>query len=125
RCSLNDGGDALESGPGIDRWLREGHEVPCLLPIELHEDEVPELEESSRFGSLDERVLRELFFIELSPLALRTGRESEIARDVREVDEDLGGRTGWAGVRHLPVVVVRAECIEPRVGATGDVGPGG
>ena len=69
----------------------------------------------SRLRAFDERVERELLAIELGPLAGRAVGKAPIARDVREVDEDLRARTARAGVRHLPEVVLVAESVDARV----------
>ena len=123
RFALHDRGDALEARSGIHRRLWERHQRSIGLPIELHEDEVPELEEPSRLRSLDERILREFLALDLGPLALGAGRKRKILGDVREVDKDLGARTAGTRVRHLPEVVVRAESVDARVRESGDLAP--
>src|SRR5882762_5007100 len=65
RFPLHDRGDALEAGSGINRRLRKRNQLTIGLTVELHEDEVPELEEPPSFGSFDERILRELLAIDL------------------------------------------------------------
>src|SRR5688500_17035408 len=59
RFPLHDRGDAVDARPSIDRWLRQRDERAVRLLVELHKDEIPELEESSRFSSFDERILGE------------------------------------------------------------------
>src|SRR5215207_5355699 len=58
-------GDTLEAHSGIDRGFRKRHKRPILLPVELHEHEIPDLEKPSRLCSFDERVGRELLALEL------------------------------------------------------------
>ena len=123
RDALQDRGDALESRARVDRRLRERHERAVRLPVELHEDEVPDLEEPPRLGALDERVGRELAAIQLRPLARRAVGEAEVGREVREVDVDLRARTARARVGHLPEVVLRPEPVDPRVRHAGDLAP--
>src|SRR6266478_7518218 len=125
RFALHNRGDALETGTGIDRRLGKRHQLAIGLPVELHENEVPEFEESPSFGSLDERILGELLAIDLGPFALRPRWNGEIIGDVREIDEDLGARTAWPGISHLPEVVVRAEPVDTRVGKSRDLAPQG
>src|SRR4051812_40224474 len=69
RFALHDCGDALQTGARIDRRLGERDKLPIGLTIELHEDEVPELEEPSGFRTLDERISGEFFAIQLGPLS--------------------------------------------------------
>src|SRR6266566_6535986 len=125
RFALHDRGDALEPRARINRGLRKRHQRSIGLSIELHEDEIPELEEPSRLCSLDERILGELLAHDLGPLALGAGWEGKILGDVREVDEDLGARTTRSRVCHLPEVVVRAESVDARIWETGDLAPKG
>ena len=73
--------------------------------------------------ALDERLERELFAIELGPLAGRAVGKAPVPRDVREVDVDLGARSARAGVGHLPEVVLVAEAVDARVGQSRDLAP--
>src|SRR5690348_13314069 len=107
--ALHESGDAIEARPCIYRRLGQWHQLPVRLLVELHEDEIPELQEPSSFCSLDECVERKLLAVDLRPLAFRALRKLEVFHDVHEVDEDLAARTARTGVRHLPEIVVRAE----------------
>src|SRR5439155_15270108 len=104
---LHESGNAIETSSGVDRRLRQGNELPVRLLIELHEYQIPELEESARLGALDERILREFLAIDLGPLSPGTARDLVILGNIGEVDEDLAAWTAGAGVGHLPEVVVR------------------
>ena len=44
--SLDDGGDALETHAGVDGGRRQRIQLAIRLPIELHEDVVPDLDEA-------------------------------------------------------------------------------
>ena len=76
RHALHDRRDALEPRARVDRRLGQRNERAVRLPVELHEHEIPDLEEPARLRALDERVVRELLAIELGPLARRARRES-------------------------------------------------
>ena len=41
RNALHDRCDALKPHTSVDRWLGQGHVRPIILPLELHEHEVP------------------------------------------------------------------------------------
>ena len=102
---------AMRSSPApvSTEGLGSGLSVPSGLPVELHEHEVPDLEEPSRLRALDERVVRELIAREIDPLAGRTRREAKIARDPREVHVDLRAWPARPRVGHLPEVVLVAQ----------------
>ena len=123
RFALHESGDALEASPGVDGWLRQRHQRAVRLLIELHEDQVPELEESSRFGAFDEGILREFLATDLGPLTRGARRDPEILRQVGEVDEDLAARTAGTSVGHLPEIVVRTETVNSGIGQTSDLTP--
>ncbi len=106
RFALHDRGDSLEASSSIDRWLGQRHQRAIRLPIELHEDEIPELEESSRFRAFDERRLREFLPVQLRPLALCALGKAPVARNVGEIDEYLRAWPARARIGHLPEVVV-------------------
>jgi hypothetical protein len=123
RDALHERGDSLEPSAGVDRRLGQRNHCAVRLPIELHEHEVPELEEPPRLGAFDEGVERELFAIELGPLTSRAIRETPIPRDVRQVDEDFRARPTRARVRHLPEIVGVAKRVDARVGQPCDLAP--
>ena len=81
--------DALEPRPRVDRRLGQWNERAVRLPIELHEHEVPDLEEPPRLRAFDERFRRELLPPGLGPFARRVSRERPILREEREIDVDL------------------------------------
>src|SRR5205823_14825324 len=118
RFALHESGDAFQPSTSINRRFRQRHKRAIGLLVELHEDQIPELEESSRLGTLDKCVLREFFTADFRPLTLRPARELKVFGDVSEVDEDFAAGTARTGVCHLPEVVVRAETINPGVGQT-------
>ena len=123
RFTLHESGDAIEASSGIDRRLRQRHQLAVRLLIELHEDEIPELQEPASFRALDERIERKFLAIDVRPLSFGALWELEILYDVHEIDKDLAARTARTGVRHLPEVVVRTQAIDPRVRKTGDLPP--
>ncbi len=83
--ALQDRGDALQPRAGIDRRLRQGIAHPALELFELHEHEIPDLDEA---------------------VAILLGRARRAAPDlVAMVVEDFRTRTAWTGVAHLPEIV--------------------
>ena len=125
RPLLHHGGNALEPGARVDRRLGERDEGAAGLPVELHEDEVPDLEEAPRLGALDEGVLGELLSLRVGPLPGRARGELPVAGDVGEIDVDLRAGTAGARVGHLPEVVLLAEAVDPGIGEAGDLLPEG
>src|SRR6266540_5869682 len=77
--------DALKAHSGIDRRLGQRMELPRLVAVELHEDQIPDLDVAVAFGFA------------------RSRRAAGDAGPV--VVEDLAARPAWAGVGHLPEVV--------------------
>jgi hypothetical protein len=69
RDALHRRRDAFETGARVDRWLRQRHERAVRLPVELHEHEVPDLEEPTGFRAFDKRVGRELCPLDVRPFA--------------------------------------------------------
>ena len=51
---LQDGGDPLQPRAGIDAWRGKRMQRSFRVPIELHEDQVPELDDLPRLVQLDE-----------------------------------------------------------------------
>ena len=58
--ALHDGSDPLQARTGVDRRSGEWTQLAVGLSVELHEDEVPELEKPAGLRPLDERVVRKL-----------------------------------------------------------------
>ena len=94
--------DPLQASPGVHGWFRQRRQGAIGRPIELHEHQVPDLEE---------------------PPGLRLRLELRLRQDWRggslpplEVHVDLG--TGAAGSRlaHLPEIVLVAQPEDPAVG---------
>ena len=79
--------------------------------IVLHEHEVPDLEQLSRFAHPDELVETELRF--------PPSRFSLPAN----IDEDLRARPAWSRLPHLPEVVLIAEAKDAGVGDAGNLAP--
>ena len=123
RDALHDGGDALEPGAGIDRRLGQRHHRSILLTVELHEHEVPDLQETTGFGAFDEGVERVVRDVRVRPLTVRVFGKRPVGGHVREIDIDLSARTTRTGVGHLPEVVLRAEPVNPVVGHVGHIFP--
>ena len=121
--ALHHGRDPFESRAGVDRGLRERLQHAVRLPVELHEDEVPDFEEAPCLRTFHERVERELLSLAIGPLSGRPGGELEVLRHVREVDVDLGARAAGTGVGHLPEVVLLAETVDAARGDPSDVAP--
>ena len=103
---LDDGGDALEPHAGVDRGPRQGVEPSRCVPVELHEDQVPDLEPAVALA--------------LGPETPPPGRLLGAGEIVALVVVDL--RAGSAGslVPHRPEVVLLAETEDAIVGQTGD-----
>jgi len=93
------------------------------LAVELHEDEVPELEESPCFRPFNECILREFLALDFGPFTFGTRRNRKILGDVGEVDKDLGARPARTGVGHLPEIIVRTQAIDARIRKPCDLTP--
>src|SRR5438270_11660078 len=83
--ALQDSGDALETRPGIDRGLRQRIARAALELLELHEHEIPDLDET------------------VAVLFGRTGRTTP--DPVAMIVEDFRTGSARAGVAHLPEVI--------------------
>jgi hypothetical protein len=92
--SLEDRRDPLEPGSGVDRGLRQWRHRAGRVSLELHEDEIPDLERVVS-GAVDEvgRVPREVF----APVVV-----------------ELRARPAGAGVAHRPEVLLLAEAQDSR-----------
>src|SRR2546427_900582 len=107
---LHDRRDPLQAGTGVYGRSRE-HGAPTVrLLIVLHEDEVPDLQELSRFTDA-----QELFDAQVpapcSPLR------------APDVDEDLRTGTARSRIAHLPEVVLVAQAKDAAVRDPRDLAP--
>src|SRR5436309_15020745 len=83
--ALQHRGDALETHAGVDRGLGQRMHHALVIPVELHEHQVPDLDIA---------------------VAVRLRRARRAARDAGTVVvEDLAARAAGPGVGHLPEVV--------------------
>ena len=115
--ALEHRGDALEPGARVHRRRGQRHELARGLPVELHEDEVPDLEEPPRLGVLDELIER------VDVVGGAACSRSMCPSSGPEVDVHLAARTAGAGVGHLPEVVRVAETVDAVVPDTGHLAP--
>ena len=101
--ALQHRGDALEPHAGVDRRARQLDALAAGVLLELHEHEVPDLDEA---------------------VAVGVGRAGRSARDlVAVVVEDLRARTARAGVAHRPEIVGAGDAHDLGVGQPGDLLP--
>ena len=101
--ALEHGGDALEPHAGVDRRARQVDPLAARQRLELHEHEIPDLDEA---------------------VAVRIGRAWRTARDVVPVIvENLRARAARAGVAHRPEIVARRDADDPLLGEAGDLPP--
>src|SRR6185503_4255615 len=117
------GGDAIEAGARVDRRLWQWHERAIRLLVELHEHEVPDLEETSGFRAFVKRLERKLLAVDFRPLAGRPFGERPVLRQVREIDVHLRAWSARTRVGHLPEVVLLTKAIDARVRKTRDLPP--
>ena len=87
--ALEDDGGAVQAQARVDVGCREGHPGPVQMLVELHEDEVPELDETAR--------------IVIGSLAVHPPLW------VKVIVELAAGATGALVARRPPVVVLLAE----------------
>ena len=92
---LGHGRDALEAHAGVDAGRRQGLEPAARVAVELHEDQVPDLEPAVALA-LDARALA---------AGRRLGAGQLVALEV----VDLGAGAAGAGVAHGPEVVLGPE----------------
>ena len=98
-------GRALEAHAGVNRWLGQWMQIAFVIPVELHEDEVPDLDVPR--GVRRERIV---ILAGLEPL-----------RAV--VIEDLRARAAGTGVPHLPEVVFLAATRDATASDVSNAGP--
>ena len=101
--ALQHGGDPLKPHAGVDRRFRQRHLAAVGEALELHEDEIPDLDEAVAVG------------------VRRAGRS---ARNViAMVEENLRTRSARAGVAHRPEIVVGVDADDALFGQAGDLAP--
>ena len=109
--ALHDRGDALQTGPRVHGGSGERGAGPVGLKIELHEHEVPDLEQIARLAERHELVEVQLPF-PAPRFPLPAG-----------VNVDLRARPRGSGVAHLPEVVFVPQTEDAPVGDAGDLAP--
>src|SRR5205823_13186711 len=101
--ALEDGGNAFEPHAGIDRRPRQRQAIAARLLLELHEDEVPDLDKA---------------------VAVLIGAAGRPARDRRAmVVEYFRAGSARAGVAHRPEIVGGRDPDDLLLGQSGDLGP--
>ena len=101
--ALQHGGDALEPHAGVDRGARQGEALARRDLLELHEDEVPDLDEA---------------------VAVGIGRARRPAGDpLAVVVENLRAGAAGAGIAHRPKIVGAGNAHDPGIGEPGDLLP--
>ena len=101
--ALQHGGDALEPHAGVDRRARQVDPFAVAQGLELHEDEIPDLDEA---------------------VAVCVRRAGRTARNVVPVIvENLRARPAGAGVAHRPEIVAGRDADDPRLRQAGDLAP--
>src|SRR6185503_15510523 len=93
--ALEHGRDALETHAGVDRRPRQRRQLPARVAVELHEDEVPDLEPAIALTRGAE--------------AGAAGRFLRAGQVVALVEVDLRARTARSRVTHRPEVVFLAQ----------------
>ncbi len=110
RHALHDGRDAFQPCSGIDGRSREHGAGSVRLLIELHEHQVPDLEELTFLAEAYELFEPELF----TPCSVLPAPD---------VHQDLRTRPARPGIPHLPEVVLVTEPEDACVGDAGDLAP--
>ena len=100
--ALEHRGNPFEPCAGVDRGVRQRLAAAVLVSLELHEDEVPDLEIAARVGSLV---------------------EADFGQFRRGIDEDLAAGTAGSGFAHRPEVVLLAAAQDPLRRQAGDPQP--
>ena len=101
--ALEHRGDPLEPHAGVDRRPRQVDALAAGQLLELHEDQVPDLDEAVAVG------------------VRAAGRAAGNVRTV--VVEDLRAGTARAGVAHLPEIVAGRDADDALFGQAGDLLP--
>ena len=87
--ALHDRSDTLKTHAGIDRRLWQRHIGAVILPLELHEHEVPDFDKT---------------------VAIFIRASGRAAKDmVAMVIENFAARTAWPRVTHRPEIIVRRD----------------
>ena len=101
--ALQDGGDPLQPHTGIDRRLGQVDPGLWVDLLELHEHQIPDLDET---------------------VAILVRRPRRTARDIRTVIvENLRTRTARPGIAHRPEIVRGRNADDLLVRKTGDLAP--
>jgi hypothetical protein len=101
--ALQDRRDAFEPHAGIDRRPRQRHALGARQLLELHEDEVPDLDKA---------------------VAVLIGAARGTARDrLAVIVKDFRARPARAGVAHRPKIVGARDADDFLFGQSGDLGP--
>ncbi len=101
--ALQHGGDALEPHAGVDGRTGQVDPLAAAQRLELHEDEIPDLDET---------------------VAVGVGRAGRTAWNVVPVIvENLRARAARAGVAHRPEIVACGDADDPRLGEARDLAP--
>ena len=103
--ALQHGGDALKAHAGIDRRPRQTDAFILRDLLELHEDEVPDFDETVTVGIHG------------------TGRSTR--NFVAMIEEDFRTRAARAGIAHRPEIVRGRDADDAAVGNPGDLLPQG
>ena len=94
--ALQHGGDALEPHAGVDRRARQVDPLAARQRLELHEHEIPDLDEA---------------------VAVRVRRAGRTARNVvAMIVENLRARPAGTGVAHRPEIVACRDADDPLLG---------
>jgi hypothetical protein len=92
--ALQDGGEPLQPHAGVDRWARQRDALGRAHLLELHEDQIPDLDEA---------------------VAIGVGAARRAARDlVAVVEKDLRAGPARTGVAHRPEIVGRGDADDAR-----------
>ncbi len=101
--ALQHRGDALEPHAGVDRRPRQRDALAARLLLELHEHEIPDLDEAVAVG-------------------VRAARRAA-GNVVAVIVEDLRARPARAGVAHRPEIVRGRDADDLVLGQAGDLAP--
>ena len=83
--TLQHGGNALQPHAGVDRWLGQRRALSRRALVELHENEIPNLDET---------------------VAIFIGRARRATGNlVAVIEKDFRTWSAWAGIAHLPKVI--------------------
>ena len=97
--ALDDGGDPLESHAGVDAGRGQGSESAARVAIELHEDEIPDLEVAVAFAG----------DAEAGPTVFNLAAGERVTL----IEVELRARAAGTGVAHGPEVVFLAQFENP------------